>query len=62
MVDYLREIARKKAVAGRTGWARWYDIQVAYYPISGRFSYFLRSKGVVNRRDLDAHVERELNR
>jgi hypothetical protein len=62
MIEYLRTIARRKAVKGRTGWARWYDINVAYYPVSDRYAYFLANQGVVNKRDLEAHIERLVNR
>jgi hypothetical protein len=58
VIDYLKSLAKKKALNYRTGWARWYGIHVAYYPRSKRYAYFLEHHGVVNRRDLEAHIER----
>jgi hypothetical protein len=62
VIDYLRSLARRKAVNGRTGWARWYDIHVAYYPLSDRYAYFLHPLGAANRRDVEAHIGRIVQR
>jgi len=57
MIEFMKEIARRKAVGNRTGWARRDDILVAYYPRCKRFAYFLKPWGAINRRDLEARLE-----
>lgn len=62
MIDYLKGRARVNARNGKTGWARYGDIMVAYYPNSRRHNLFLRPHGVVSRRALERHIEKWINR
>ena len=62
MIDFLKVRAKANAIKDRTGWARWYDVCVAYYPRSRRYSYFLKPYGHTNRRDLEAYVTRMIER
>lgn len=62
MIDYLKSRAKAASRNGRTGWARYDRILVAYYPRCKRTSYFLKPYGVINRRDLEAYINEQVNR
>jgi hypothetical protein len=57
MIDYLRGRARVAARNDKTGWARYGDILVAYYPLSRRFGLFVRPHGRVSRAFLERYIE-----
>ena len=61
MLRRMIEIEAKQNAEGlRTGWAHWGDVEVAFYPVSGTFNWFLRGEGKVTAKRLDMYLKRQV--